>query len=217
MTQLTGPSLAPASGNTPQQLIVFLHGLGADGNDLISLAEFFREDFPDARFVSPHAPFPCDMAPVGYQWFSLQDWSMDSLLTGARHAAPILNDFLDTQLTADGLSPERLAVIGFSQGSMMALHTMLRRELPCCAAIIGFSGALIAPQELGDEIRCRPPVCLIHGDDDGVVPFAALDGSAEALKAHQVPVDRHPRPGLGHGIDPEGIAIARRFLRAHLG
>jgi phospholipase/carboxylesterase len=212
---LSGPSLAPASGQPPKQLILFLHGLGADGEDLMGLAEFFRADFPDAQFISPHAPSPCDMAPYGYQWFSLQDRAMQRLYEGANGAAPILNHYIDQQLAALKLPVSQLAVIGFSQGCMMALYALLRRPAPC-AAIIGYSGALIAPDQLQEEIQCRPPVCLIHGDADGVVPFAALDGSVDALKANKVPVERHARTGLGHGIDPEGIEIAKRFLKTHL-
>jgi len=203
---------APASGGAAKRLVVLLHGLGADGADLIELAPLLAGAFPDAEFLAPNAPFPCDMAPMGRQWFSLRAMTMDDMLKGAREAAPILDAFLDESLEAHGLGERDLAVIGFSQGTMMALHTLLRRPA-AAAAIVGFSGLLIAPEILPDEIRSRPPVLLVHGTADEVVPFQAMDAAKEALKAAGVPVEASRRPGLGHGIDPEGITLAVRHLQ----
>ncbi len=208
-TILNGPSVQPFSGKAPKQLIIFLHGLGADGNDLIGLTDEFAEDFPDAKFVSPHAPFACDMAPYGRQWFSLQDRAMAAMTHGARIAAPILNDYIDEQLKLANLTIKDCFIIGFSQGTMMALYTMLRRPEPC-AGIVGFSGAMIADD--ANPISCKPPVCLIHGDADAVVPFAALANAQEALKAVGVPCETHSRPNLGHGIDEVGILTAQQFM-----
>lgn len=209
---LTGPAIPPLSGERPKKLVVFLHGLGADGQDLISLGQVFGQVLPDVQFVSPNAPEPCDMAPFGFQWFSLQDRGYSAMLAGVERAAPVLNHFLDRQLEILGLNDEDLALVGFSQGTMMSLYTALRRP-DCCAGIVGYSGALIAPEALGAEITSRPPVCLIHGDEDPVVPYEAMGAAEEGLKAADVSVETHTRPGLGHGIDPEGITIAGEFLK----
>ncbi len=207
---LSGPERAPAAGGNPKQLVILLHGLGADGNDLIGLAPLLAADLTHAQFVSPNAPFPCDMSPGGHQWFSLREWTPKSMLRGAHEAAPMLNLFIDAQLKRFNLTEDKLAYVGFSQGAMMALYTALRRP-KSCAALVGFSGALI-----GEEgIVSTPPVCLIHGDEDMVVPFGAM-GLAEAVLKHQkVPVETHTRYGLGHGIDPDGLELASAFLQKH--
>ena len=211
--ELDGPRVGPAAGGQAAQLVILLHGLGADGNDLISLAPMLARALPEATFVSPHAPFPCDMAPMGRQWFSLQDFSMASMLSGARLAAPILDGFIDAELERHGLGADKLALVGFSQGTMMALHVGLRRAATC-AAIVGFSGLLVGPETLAEEIKSRPPVLLVHGQADEVVPFQAMPAAVAALNANQVPVTSHARAGLGHGIDEQGIAFAiDRLLR----
>lgn len=212
---LTALSRPAASGHA-NQLVIFLHGLGADGDDLLGLSDELAETLPDAAFVSPNAPFPCDMAPFGYQWFSLQNWSEASMLEGVCIAAPILNAFIEEQKKAYGLPDNKIALVGFSQGTMMALHVALRRFQPI-AGIVGFSGALIAPQNLASEIISKPPVCLIHGMMDPVVPFHAMGMAEAALRSAGVSVETHARPLLPHGIDPEGISIAAAFLRKHLG
>jgi phospholipase/carboxylesterase len=210
-TTLSGPEYGPAAGGKPQSLVILLHGLGSDGNDLIGLAPLLAAQLPHAHFISPNAPSPCDMSPGGYQWFSLRDWSPQSMLRGAHDAAPILNLFIDTQLKRHGLSDAQLALVGFSQGTMMALYTALRRPA-ACAAVVGFSGALI-----GEEgITATPPVCLIHGTDDMVVPFGAMALAEAVLKHEGVAVETHARRGLGHGIDPAGLQTAAAFLKAKL-
>jgi len=212
---LDGPRLEPQSGAS-DALVVLLHGLGADGNDLISLAPLLARALPQAAFVSPNAPFPCDMAPFGFQWFSFQSRGADDILAGVEHAAPILEAFLDAELARRNIAPQRLALLGFSQGTMMALHVGLRRAV-APAAIVGFSGALIAPERLAQEIRARPPVTLVHGNADPVVPHGALAAAEAALAAYGVPVESTTRPGLGHGIDEVGIGLASRALVAVLG
>ncbi len=208
---LDGPRYGPASGQAPKQLVVLLHGLGADGNDLISLAPYFAQVLPEAAFVSPHAPFPCDMAPFGRQWFSLQERTLETMLGGVRMAAPVLDGFLDAELDKAGLTAEHLALVGFSQGTMMALHVGLRREAGP-RAIVGFSGALLAPELLPEEIASRPPVLLVHGAADEVVPAQSLPAAVAALEANQVPVTHELRPGLGHSIDERGLQLAMGFL-----
>lgn len=213
---LSGPTRPPRSGGKAKQLVVLLHGWGADGPNLIDLADGFSAALPDAQFIAPNAPFVCEVNPYGYQWFSLMDRQPQHMLSGVRSAAEILNGFLDEQLKALSLDNSKLALVGFSQGTMAALHVALRRA-PQMAAVVGFSGALIAPETLAKEITARPPVCLIHGESDDVVPFAALAHAAESLKAHGVPVKDHPRPFLGHSIDMEGMEIAAEFLKKQLG
>ncbi|NIA71142.1 phospholipase [Pelagibius litoralis] len=212
---LDGPRHGPEAGGKVSRLVVFLHGLGADGNDLISLAPILAPLLPETAFVSPDAPFPCDMAPMGRQWFSLQGYAPEAMLAGVQAVAPALNDFLDQELARHGLDDGQLALIGFSQGTMTALHVALRRAKPC-ALVIGFSGALVKPELLTGELVSRPPVVLVHGEADPVVPFAALPAAEAALGACQVPVKSLARPGLGHGIDQEGLEFAALALRQHL-
>lgn len=210
-TALSGPALAPAAGGKAEQLVILLHGVGADGNDLIGLAPHLAGALPHAAFVSPHAPFAYDMAPFGFQWFSLTDLDPARLLAGVRRAAPPLNAFIDAELSRHSLAEDRLALVGFSQGAMMALHVGLWRA-KACAGIVALSGALVGPEVLAGEIRARPPVLLVHGDQDPVVPVAAMAAAVAGLAAQRVPVESHLRPGLGHGIDAEGLALAIGFL-----
>jgi phospholipase/carboxylesterase len=212
LPQLTGPSHKPAQGGAPKKLVVLLHGLGADGNDLIGLAPYWAPLLPDAEFVSPDAPFPLDMGPFGRQWFSVQDRTPETMLAGARAAAPILDAFLDDALGSRGLEGRSLALVGFSQGAMMSLFVGLRRAASP-AAIVAYSGALVAPQLLRSELRSKPPVMIVHGDADPVVPFAMMPAAVAGLKAVGISVTELVRPGLGHGIDEEGLTRGGAFLR----
>lgn len=213
-TELDGPALAPASGADPDALVVLLHGLGADGNDLIGLAPEWAALLPNAAFVSPHAPFPCDMAPFGRQWFSLQERTASAILAGIQIAQPILDAFLDRQLAKFGLPDSRLALVGFSQGTMMALFAAPQRRTPC-AAVLGYSGALFAAQEL-EHAPSKPPTLLIHGDADEVVPVQATINAGSVLDQAGFDVRTEIRPGLAHGIDPAGIQMGGEFLARHL-
>jgi phospholipase/carboxylesterase len=215
LPELSGPAHKPAGGGRPRQLVVLLHGLGADGNDLIGLAPYWAPLLPEAEFVSPNAPFPCDMAPYGRQWFSFQTRSREDVLAGVRAAAPILDAFLDAALAARGLDDSRMALVGFSQGTMMSLFVGLRRAR-APAAIVAYSGRLLAPDLLAAELRSRPPVLAVHGDADPVVPFESLALAVEGLERVGVPVEALVRPGLGHGIDEEGLRHGGAFLRQHL-
>ena len=216
LISLGGPEVAPAAGGRPEQLVIFLHGVGADGNDLIGLAPYFQKTLAHARFVSPNAPFPFDMAPFGYQWFSLQEFTEEARLAGARRAAPSLDAFIDAELAKDGLADDRLALIGFSQGAMMALHVGLRRPRPA-AAIVGYSGLLVGREELEGEMTARPPILLTHGTEDPVLPFACLAQAEAGLKSLGLTVEAHARPGLPHGIDAECIRLGEDFLARAFG
>jgi len=212
---LSGPEMPPASGGKPKQLIVFLHGVGADGNDLIGLSGEFAEKFPNAHFISPNGPFPYDMAPFGHQWFSLAERTKEKMLQGAAAAAPIVNDFLDSQLARFSLTEKNLALVGFSQGTMMALYAGLRRENPV-AGIVGHSGAFLHEVKLDSAIKSKPPICLIHGADDQVVPLSAMIEAKRQLENLGVAVETHARSDLGHGIDAEGVGIGIKFLLKNL-
>ena len=208
---LSGPSLPPADDGRPEQLVILLHGVGADGNDLIGLAPHFQQVLPGALFVSPDAPFRYDMAPFGHQWFSIRDFDRSSRLAGVRSAAPILDAFIDTTLAEHRLGEDRLALIGFSQGTMMSLYVGLRRQARL-AGIIGYSGMLVGEERLADEIRSRPPVLLVHGEADPLLPVSALAGAVAGLEAVDVTVESYVRPGLGHGIDEQGVRLGMGFL-----
>jgi phospholipase/carboxylesterase len=221
MTDLDGPRLEPRSGQA-RQLVVFLHGYGADGNDLIDIGRAWQGLLPDAAFISPHAPRPCGQAPMGREWFPLTFRDPDERWTGVNAAAPQLNAFLDAELKRRNLPNSALALVGFSQGTMMALHTGLRRaESP--AAIVGYSGMLVVPEQIdadkfAGEIVSRPPVLLVHGDQDQLIPVQAVMHAAQGLAALDVPVEWHISPGVAHGIDQEGLRqggefLARRFAR----
>jgi phospholipase/carboxylesterase len=216
MVQLTGPSRPPASDGKPGRLVILLHGLGADGNDLIGLADYWAALLPEAEFLSPHAPFPCDMAPSGRQWFSAQDRGRAARLAGVRAAAPILDGFIDEALAQRGLDDRDLALVGFSQGTMMSLFVGLRRTRPM-AGILGYSGRLLAPDLLADELRSRPRILLVHGDADPVVPYASLAAAEAELKAAGIPVETLTCPGIGHSIDDDGLRCGGHFLSDVLG
>jgi phospholipase/carboxylesterase len=213
--ELDGPRLSPRSG-APRQLVVFLHGYGADGNDLIEIGRAWQQLLPQAAFVSPHAPEPCGQAPVGRQWFALTFRDPNERWVGANKAAPLLERFLDAELARQQLPPSALALVGFSQGTMMALHVGLRWAAPP-AAIVGYSGLLVlppdgSPETLAADVRSRPPVLLVHGDQDELIPVEALFQGSQALAAMGVPVEWHLSAGIGHGIDPEGLRHGGEFL-----
>lgn len=215
MTQtlvLNGPRRPPASGGPARQLVVLLHGLGADGNDLIGLTPVLAKLLPDAAFVSPNAPERCDMAPMGYQWFSLRSFEPSIMHAGAKRAAPILNRFLDSELERLKLDDSRMALLGFSQGTMMALYVALRRP-KACAGVLGFSGALLAPEVLEREATAKPPILLVHGDADEVVPVHALYDAVQGLGAAGLAAEWHVSRGMPHGIGPDGLELGGAFLR----
>ena len=220
MAELDGPRLEPRSGPA-RQLVVFLHGYGADGNDLIELGRAWQALLPDTAFVSPHAPEPCGQAPMGRQWFALTFRDPDERWIGVNKAAPVLERFLEAELARHKLAPSAMALVGFSQGTMMALHVGLRRAM-APAAIVGYSGLLVVPPDANPdtfaaEIKSRPPVLLIHGDQDELFAVQALFQTAQGLAALGVPAEWHLSAGIGHGIDGEGLRHGGEFLARRLG
>ena len=208
MSMLDGPRVSPVRGPAAQ-LIVLCHGYGSDGNDMIGLAPHWRNYLPQAAFVAPNAPHRHPMG-QGYQWFPLSRIDPEEALRGAISAAPLLDGFIDAELGRLALTGDRLALVGFSQGTMMSLYVGLRR-IPPPAAIVGYSG-LLAGAETVPSTPHLPPVLLVHGDADQVVPPQALFMAANSLASLGVPVQWHMSKGLAHGIDPVGLALAGRFL-----
>jgi phospholipase/carboxylesterase len=209
------PRLAPKSGHA-KQLVVFLHGLGADGRDLIDIGTMWQSWLPDAAFVAPHAPDSYDGAPVGRQWFPLTFRDPAEFWRGVNYAAPRLEAFLDAELAHHGLPGAKLAIVGFSQGTMMALHVGLRRAT-APAAVVGYSGVVVLENGKGVEslqtaIRSKPPILLVHGDQDDVVPPEMFFFTKEALAAAGVPCQWHLSRGVSHGIDEEALRHGGLFL-----
>lgn len=211
MSKLDGPRQPPASGRPPERLIILVHGYGADGNDLIGLAPYLARALPTAGFVAPNAPERCAMQSAGYQWWGISTFSAEERLVGIRDAAPILDAFIDDELARHGLCEQDVALVGFSQGTMMSLHVGLRRAAPV-AAIVGFSGALVAPDLLKQEIQVRPPVLLVHGDQDELLPVGSLFEATQGLADAEVAAEWHVSQGIGHSIAQDGLDLAVSFL-----
>lgn len=207
---LSGPRLAPARGPATH-LVVLAHGYGADGNDLIGLAPHWQQLLPTAAFAAPDAPEPCAGSPMGRQWFPISRLDPREMQKGVQSAAATLDAFLDAELARLNLPPERLALVGFSQGTMMSLHVGLNRAVKP-AAIVGYSGMLAGAENLGKLGPDTPPLMLIHGDADPMIPPDALFMSAGALARAGAAVQWHLSPGIGHSIDPEGLGLGGIFL-----
>jgi phospholipase/carboxylesterase len=208
----------PLSGET-RSVVVFLHGYGANGADLLGLADPLAEHMPDTLFVSPDAPEECAGSPMGFQWFPIP-WidgsSEEDAAAGMRAAVADLNAYLDALMVDEDVLPEQVALFGFSQGTMMALHVAPRRE-DALAGVIGFSGRLLEPDLLVDEVNTRPSILLVHGDQDDVVPIASLPAAIEGLQAAGFKdVYAHVMKGTAHGIAPDGLSVAMAFMRDKL-
>ena len=212
---LTSGRKEPVSGET-RSVVVFLHGYGANGADLLGLADVLGEHLPDTLFVAPDAPESIPGMPWGFQWFPipwLDGSSEEEAERGLMRATEDLNAFLDALLVDEDLLPEQMVLFGFSQGTMMSLHVAPRREDPV-AGIVAFSGRLLRPETLADEVLSRPPVLLVHGDADDVVPVQSLPQAAEALQgAGWTEVYAHVMKGTAHGIAPDGLSVALAFMR----
>ena len=203
---LSGPTLPPVRGPATH-LVVLVHGYGADGQDLIGLANHWRELLPTVAFAAPNAPSRIPGGP-GYQWYPISRIDPHEMQKGVEAAGPGLDEYLNTELERLGLGPERLALVGFSQGTMLSLHLGLRRAIKP-AAIVGFSGLLPGPPPAGADI---PPILLTHGDSDTVIPPQAMFLAANQLGLAGAAVQWHLARGMGHGIDPEGLMMAGQFL-----
>jgi len=208
--KLSGPMSPPRKG-PPEHIIVLLHGYGADGNDLIGLAGQWHPHFPGALIVSPHAPEPCDQAPMGRQWFALDLVSMAPDPAGVQRATAAVNLLLADLWAQTGLAAKQTTLIGFSQGAMLALHVGLRQSEPL-AGIVAFSGLIADPNLLESEIASRPPVCLAHGELDPVVPVEGSRAAARVLEKLGVETRLHISPGQGHTITREGLDFATTFM-----
>jgi phospholipase/carboxylesterase len=210
LAMIDGPRVVPVSG-TPQSLVILLHGYGSNGDDLISLAPHWRGALPATVFVAPDAPEPCPGAPGGFQWWALSSADRNDLAKDVARAAPVLDAFIDSELDRYGLAEAQLALVGFSQGTMMALHVGLRRPRTL-AGIVGYSGMLADEAGLADPARTRPPILLIHGDADPMIPVAAFHQAKAALTRNGFLVESHVSPGLGHSIDLAGLQLGGQFL-----
>ncbi|MCR6645490.1 MAG: alpha/beta hydrolase [Terricaulis sp.] len=211
---LDGPRLPPARGGKADALVILLHGYGSNGADLISLAPYWAEALPGASFVAPNAIEPLPEAPGGYQWFPITQLDPHLMEQGVRAAAPSVDRFIDAELEKHSLPPERCALVGFSQGTMMALHVGLRRSRPL-AAILGFSGLLAGGARLEQEIASKPPVLLVHGDRDPTIAIPAMFDSAEALAEAGHGAQWHISYGVPHSIGPDGLELGGSFLASN--
>jgi phospholipase/carboxylesterase len=201
------------SKEKPKKLMVFLHGYGASGEDLIDLAKEFKHILPDAHFVSPNAPFNLEHPfSCGFQWFSLGSYEPHIIYPQILEANRILDIFITEQLKRFNLSYQDLILVGFSQGAMMAMYNSLRNKNQN-AGIIAYSGKLILPTMLGEPIGSKPKICLIHGREDDVLPFGNFLEAQKLLQEIQIPLESHALEGLGHGIDHHGIRIGKEFLK----
>ena len=208
-------SQSPQSGKSPTSMVILLHGLGSNGQDLMGLVPYWQSMLPDTVFISPDAPFRCDMAPMGYQWFSLQNWSPRAILEGASDVAPMLQDFITEMLAKYNLPDEKLVLVGFSQGTMMSLYAGPRREHKI-AGVLAYSGALLGAETLGDLHIHKVLVHLVHGDMDMVVPLGAYHMALDALESNGFTVTGGITNGLAHSIDLTGIRDGGEFMKTVL-
>lgn len=218
--RLDGPRLEPASGRA-KQLVVLLHGYGADGNDLIAIGHEWSKALPDAAFVAPFAHEPCEHMPSGRQWFRLTDRNPHERWTGACAAAPVIDAFLDEELARRGLDDRQLAIVGFSQGAMMALHVGLRRRT-APAGVLSLSGVIVGPEHAAEAVAGRTPeqlpaIFLVHGSHDDVIPAEALFATTNGLAAAGAPNQWRLCLGLGHGIDGAGLTHGAIWLAGAFG
>lgn len=214
---LTGPR-APARSGTTKSLIILLHGYGADGNDLFGLAEPLSQHLPDSVFLAPNAPERCRNNPAGYQWFPIP-WLDTSDEEEMRHSffrsVGLLDSFITEAMRREGVAPAETALVGFSQGTMMSLHVAPRRE-GSLACVVGFSGRMAEEDDLSEAVS-RPPVLLIHGDMDQMIPVAEMSAAETTLRSAGFDVTTHISRGVGHGIAPDGLGLGLQFLQEHLG
>jgi phospholipase/carboxylesterase len=208
---VNGASLKPRTGARPKNIVLLLHGFGSSGTDMIALAPQWQDALPDTLFLAPHAPQRCGMMGAGYQWWGLSGFAPSALAAGAASAAPAIDAFIDRKLAEYDLTEADLALVGFSQGTMMALHIGLRRPR-AVAAVVGYSGMLTETAGLAHSDFAKPPVLLVHGTADPVVPIAALHMAESELKQLGVAVTTHISYGVAHSVDPVGLRLGRDFV-----
>lgn len=214
MSKFTDYRSGPKAGGMPHQIVLLLHGVGSNGQDLIGLAPYWAHALPRAIFISPDAPFPCDMAPGmpnSYQWFSLQSRDSQDMRRGIKEAQPLLDSYIDSLLNEFSLGADKLALVGFSQGTMMSLYVGPRRK-DKIAGILGYSGALLGAEDLGGENIQKMSICLIHGEADDVIPIEAYHMARQTLEQNGFEVSGHTSAGLTHSIDEKGIEEGAKFL-----
>ena len=209
--KLDGPRLSPHNGQAPKKLVIFLHGYGSNGQDLIGLGQQCARALPNVQWVSPNAPDPVPGAPNGYQWFPISNLDPDRIESGAAEAGPIVDEFIDGELERYRLTEKDLCLVGFSQGTMLSLYTGLRRERQI-AGILGFSGAMPGGAKLKQEMRSKPPVIMIHGDQDQVLPLPMMLDAVDALAEAGHGAQWHISGGIPHSIGPDGLQLGERFL-----
>ena len=208
----------PAASGRARSLVVFLHGYGANGADLLDIGDVLAPHLPDTAFVAPDAAERVPGTPSGYQWFSIPRFdgsSQAQSAAGLQRSAADLNAFLDQRLAYEGLGPEALALVGFSQGAMMSMEVAPRRAV-APAAVVAISGRLIQPERLEAEVVAKPPMLIIHGDQDQMVDFGEMALAANALSAAGFDTYGHVMQGMGHGISQDGLSAALGFLKRYL-
>jgi len=229
MNALSGAYKAPKSGQKVKQAVIMVHGYGADGRDLMGLSDLFADHLPHAAFYAPDGPHQCEANPHGRQWFSISNSYTDLLqvdlgqlrtvyngmLNSVKQTAHLLTDFIKRVMIHHNLEPRKLALLGFSQGTMMSLHVGLRQP-EILGGIVGFSGALVGAEKLSKEIITKPPVILVHGSADPLVPVISMSLAETALSENKVPCQTHVIADLQHGIAPEGAELGAKFLRDKL-
>ncbi|MGB3795642.1 MAG: dienelactone hydrolase family protein [Alteraurantiacibacter sp.] len=213
---VNGASLQPKSGKSPEQIVLLLHGYGSNGHDLISFAPMWQDTLPDALFLAPHAPQKCGLMGAGYQWFALTGFDPIAVAKGTASAAPAIDAFLDRKLAQYDLTEKNLSIVGFSQGTMMALQVGLRRARTV-SSIVGYSGMLTGTTDLHGVGLTKPPVLLVHGSADPLVPIQALHSSQSALERLGFTVESHIASGIGHTIDPVGLRLGKEFVARSFG
>jgi len=211
---LNDVSIKPINNGETKQVVIIVHGLGDSAEGIITLGEAMRPALLETEFVACDAPFPCEFSPFGYQWFSANDWTSSVVLNGVKKAAPYLNDYIDHIMESRNLSADKIALLGFSQGTMISLYVAPRRKEQL-ACVLGYSGALIGGENLSYERKSAPPVFLAHGEQDEVVPFESMSRASQGLKNANINVSALACPNLGHSVDDNGLTQGILFLKKH--
>ena len=207
---LDGPTVNPLSGTT-KSVVIFFHGYGANGKDLISISEAWQNALPDTKFYSPNAPFKCDFGIDSYQWFDLAERNETEIKKGLLKIKPIINEYLDSVLIENNITEEKVCVVGFSQGTIMALYHLTKRD-KACAGVIGYSGMLFNDQDFERKIRCKFPILLYHGKNDPIISSSSSEIAKDTLDKFDFNVECIIQPNLEHGIDLNGLHKGKDFL-----